>query len=44
MPALFFSGRKVESAAALSSPFKQKWILKKWNIEKRFSRVSPLVL
>ena len=36
MPALFFDGRKVESSAALSFPMKQKWILKKWNIEKRF--------
>ena len=31
MPALFFSGRKVESSAALFALMKQKW-----NIEKRF--------
>ena len=36
MPALLFGGRKVESSAAFSFPMKQKWILKKWNIEKRF--------
>ena len=36
MPALFFGGRKVESSAALFALMKQKWILKKWNIEKRF--------
>ena len=37
MPALFFGGRKVESSAALPALMKQKWILKKWNIEKLFS-------
>ena len=36
MPALFFSGRKVEFSPALFSLMNQKWILKKWNIEKRF--------
>lgn len=36
MPALFLVEGKVESSAALSSLMKQKWILKKWNIEKRF--------
>lgn len=36
MPALFFDGRKAELSAALPALMKQKWILKKWNIEKRF--------